>query len=330
MKNYIERYIYAVTKRLPEESREDVKVELNAHIYDMLPKNPTENDIEKVLKSLGSPRRLANNYQEDKEYVISPLYYHDYINTLKIVLIIIFSAQIVFGTIDGIINLESNNFFEQVFEIIGSALGNAWSGLFTGFAWVTIIFWIIDRNMRKKADEWEIKDLPELPHPKATKISRAETIVGLVFHVVFSAIFIGLFMNYLDVLTIDVEGVFVTDIFNQSVVEPFIPYFIGSAIFGLVVILLKLYIGSWRLPVAILHTVYEILSSLMIIIFITRNNLIQSEVFTAIETYTEFTYDQAFKGFQTGISVITAVIMIVLTLDLIFTWIKTIRGLKKA
>lgn len=330
MKNYIERYIYAVTKRLPEASREDVKEELNAHINDMLPKQPTEHDIEQVLKSLGSPRRLANNYQEDKEYVISPLYYHDYINTLKIVLIIIFSLQIVLGTIDGIINLESNNFFEQVFEIIGSALGNAWSGLFTGFAWVTIIFWIIDRNMRKKPDEWSMKDLPELPHPKTTKISRVETIVGLVFHVVFSAIFIGLFMNYLDVLTIDVEGVFITEIFNQSVVQPFIPYFIGSAVFGLIVILLKLYIGYWRFPVAILHTAYEILSSSIIIIFITRTNLIKSEVFTAIETYTDFTYDQAFQGFQTGVSVLTWIIILVLVLDLIFTWIKTIKGYKKA
>jgi hypothetical protein len=330
MKDYVERYIYAVTKRLKEESREEVKEELSAHINDMLPKDPSEEDVERVLKSLGSPRKLAYNYQDDKNYVISPLYYHDYINTLKIVLIILVTVQVVFGAIDGLINLESNNFFEQVFEIIGSALGNVWSGLFTGFAWVTIIFWILDYIKRKEPDNWSIKDLPDLPHPKTTKISRVETIIELMFHVVFSTIFIGLLINYLDVLAIDVEGVFITEIFNRSVVEPFIPYFIGSAIFGLLVYINKLYVGEWRYQVSILHTAYELLSSSLIIIFLTRNNLIKQEVFTTIETYTDFTSEQAMNGFHIGVNVITWVIIIIILIDLITMWIKTLRGYKKA
>jgi hypothetical protein len=330
MKQYIERYIYAVTKRLPESSRDEVKEELKAHIHDMLPKDPKDEDIEKVLKTLGNPRKLANNYQDEASYVISPLYYHDYINTLKLVLIIIFSVQVVLGTIDGIIHLESNNFFEQVFEVFGSALGHAWSGLFAGFAWVTLIFWIIDYNMRKKPQDWSIKDLPELPQKKTTKISRASTMVELVFHVVFSALFIALFLNYLDDLVIDIDGVFVTEIFNQAKVLPFIPYFIGSAIFGLIVILVKLYVGHWRYQVAILYTAYEIFSSSIIILFIRTNGLIKSSVFDTIANYTDFTFDQVLNGFNSGVNVITGIIIIVLVLEITFTWIKTIKGYKKA
>ena len=42
MANLIDKYIYEVTRRLPEKDREDVKKELAANIYDMLRDNPGE------------------------------------------------------------------------------------------------------------------------------------------------------------------------------------------------------------------------------------------------------------------------------------------------
>jgi hypothetical protein len=74
MEKMIERYIYAVTKRLPEAMKEEVKEELNGNIYDMLPENPTDEDIDKVLHELGHPRELARNYRCHDRYVVSPLF----------------------------------------------------------------------------------------------------------------------------------------------------------------------------------------------------------------------------------------------------------------
>ena len=48
MSNLIERYVHDVARRLPEKDREDVKKELRANIYDMLPEGASEEAIKKV------------------------------------------------------------------------------------------------------------------------------------------------------------------------------------------------------------------------------------------------------------------------------------------
>ena len=58
----IDRYIYEVKRYLPESIREDVGLELRTNIEDMLPKNYTKDDVYKVLTELGSPSKLANEY----------------------------------------------------------------------------------------------------------------------------------------------------------------------------------------------------------------------------------------------------------------------------
>ena len=328
MKDYIERYIYAVTKRLPEKNREEVKEELKANIYDMLPKNPTETDIEKVLMTLGSPRQLAFNYQEKKSYVISPLFFNDYINVLKIVFIIVIAVMAVTGSIEAIVNLEATHIFLQIVEIFFKVLSTVVSGLISAFAWVTLIFWIIDYNMGKNCkDEWKIKDLPEIPKHTGTKISKGETIVGLIFTVTFSALFIAVLMNYLEYIVISNEqGFYVTEVFNQSVAKQFVPYFIISAVFGVIVYIVKLYSGEWKINVAILHTAYELLSSSLALIFINHSRLLLPGVFESIAEYTEFTLEQVTSGFSKGVTGFTIFICVMLAIDLSSTWYKTLKG----
>ncbi|MDF2536663.1 MAG: hypothetical protein K0R18_2825, partial [Bacillales bacterium] len=100
----IERYIYAVTKRLPEAQREDVaKVtkrlpeaqredvakELRGNIEDMLSDNPSQHEIEGVLIELGEPSKLATEFRGKKRYLIGPEHFDQYISILKIVAIIL-------------------------------------------------------------------------------------------------------------------------------------------------------------------------------------------------------------------------------------------------
>ena len=46
----MERYIYAVTKYLPEAQREDVAMELSGNILDMLPESPSEEEARVQVK----------------------------------------------------------------------------------------------------------------------------------------------------------------------------------------------------------------------------------------------------------------------------------------
>lgn len=89
----IERYIYAVTKRLPAKSREDISQELRGLIDDMLAercgqRTPTDKDVRVVLTELGSPSELHAKYDEDADKcLIGQPYYSTYKFVLKIVLI---------------------------------------------------------------------------------------------------------------------------------------------------------------------------------------------------------------------------------------------------
>ena len=73
MKNdLIDRYIYAVTKRMNPKIREDVQNELYGLVDDMLAERcgevtPTEKDIRVVLTELGSPQELYAKYDEDSK-----------------------------------------------------------------------------------------------------------------------------------------------------------------------------------------------------------------------------------------------------------------------
>ncbi|HOK27788.1 MAG TPA: hypothetical protein PLI21_02040, partial [Methanomassiliicoccaceae archaeon] len=80
MMDLIERYIQAVTERLPDGTRDDVARELRANIEDMLPDEAGEEDVREVLEKLGSPSALANEYRQSKRYLIGPAMYDAYID----------------------------------------------------------------------------------------------------------------------------------------------------------------------------------------------------------------------------------------------------------
>ena len=85
----IDRYVYAVTDHMSEDTREDVSLKLRANIEDMLPENPTESDVRVVLEKLGNPNNLANEYYQKKNYLIGPSLYYKYIAVLKLVIYIV-------------------------------------------------------------------------------------------------------------------------------------------------------------------------------------------------------------------------------------------------
>lgn len=332
MKNYIERYIYAVTKRLNESVREEVKSELLANINDMLPENPSDDDIEKVLKTLGHPRVLAKNYEAKERYVISPWFYADYIQTLKIVMTIVVSIFIAIGFFDSIINLEPQRLFLQVVDVFAKIISNAFNGVVTSFAWVTAIFWIIDYiATNSKGDEtWELKDLPEIPKiNNKAKISKTESIIGLILGTVFSIIFIIILIDYMDVIGIYDDGVMITRIFNSTVTNTFIIFFVISAIISIAVSLLKIYYGEWKLNLAILYTAFEILSTVLFLIFINHPQLILPEVFDTIAFYMELDSVEVINGFDKGIRFITGFVSVVVFIDLAATWFKTLKSIQQ-
>lgn len=85
----IERYIYDVTRRLPKSQREDIKLELQGLISEMIDKrfgdkNLTNDDIESVLIELGHPRIMADRLTDNRQDIIHPEHYNEFLTVTKV------------------------------------------------------------------------------------------------------------------------------------------------------------------------------------------------------------------------------------------------------
>jgi hypothetical protein len=283
----IDRYIYAVTQRLPEDSRNDVKQELYGNIQDMLPDNPTDNDVRLVLEQLGNPARLADEYCQTKRYLIGPGLYDTYITILKLVITILtlvcgFSAVlervIVHPADTGLIGLTAG--------IIIRMLVAAVQGAVSGFIWVTVIFAILERTgidtneltLQKK--KWSPDDLPTIPISTKSMISRVEVIFSM-FFTVFATALIYFKPELIAIYTKSDRGLtLVASLFIKSQLRHYMPAIFLVSTIGLAVLAWKFIAKRWSISLAVANTVRNMLSAALVYIMINDNSLFNQRVFT--------------------------------------------------
>lgn len=195
MKNWIERYIYDVTRRLPEQERAEVSRELSANIYDMLPEEPGEEEIRRVLEELGPPSVLAEQYRQNPRYLIGPASYGDYIHVLKWLVPLVGGICLAVGLVLGGVEAFSDGsaidwgFFVRNIFSKGISLGVA--GAFNALFWATLGFVIAERAGFRTGGHgaaWSLDDLPEVSEESKGNIPLADSIVELIVSVVFTAI----------------------------------------------------------------------------------------------------------------------------------------------
>ena len=186
----VERYIYAVVKRLPQKQRADVEKELRSLISDMLEQRcgdmpPTEHDVRVVLTELGTPSELADKYDQDTHTaLIGPPYYAKYKLVMKIVFFAAGGGMLLAGFL-GLLTSTPAHPFLSVFQLIGSVfMAEVWA-----FAFVTGIFAFFERKGVKFDADESFNDLPPVPSRKET-FKPAEPIIGIVFSIVILASFL--------------------------------------------------------------------------------------------------------------------------------------------
>lgn len=168
MENWVDRYVAAVVGRLPEKERAEVERELKSSIYDMLSDEPTEAEIKQVLKDMGSPAELAEEYRQHPRYLISPKVYDSYIRMLKVLVPIITIITLVIGAVTaGFEAFQTTGIqISEVFQlIISQAISSGVSGAMQTLIWVTVGYVIAERTGivgDKKKKDWELEDLPKL------------------------------------------------------------------------------------------------------------------------------------------------------------------------
>jgi len=276
--NIIERYIYDVTRRLPENECSEVKLELEANINDMLPDDPSEQAITDALTKLGAPRILAEQYREKPRYLISPAMFELYISVLKLV------VPIVAGVL-AIIGLFASAFSSgSIFEIITAAITSAFGGALQAAVWTTIGFAVADYSgIKPKA--WTVNDLPNLPEQKSVKISLSSAIGEMIVSVFFTVLFIYMVTNaQWAVLRVGEAEIIYP--FTDAAVARMLPYIIVLGILAVGVCALKLIWGRWNIQLCIANIVSDIISAGIIIYILRWNDLFSGEIGEFAETIT--------------------------------------------
>lgn len=258
-KEMMERYIYEVTRRIPQEIRDEIRMELQALIEDM--RMEEEITIEKVLQKLGDPAEFAKRYNDSPNYLIGPEYYDHYMWVIKIALFGIGISAIVSAILQGLTGVDNwTDFFANFFtELFTTAI----NGIYSMVGIVTIIFavmewrkvkvsikpenkWTVDELSKNVASvkTWTPSALPPVPDKRAI-ISRSDSIFSIIFITVFSALllFAPQLFGAFHYDGKQVESV--ACVFNLNDWDRIAPLFVGILFVGLVDEIIRLVTGYY-------------------------------------------------------------------------------------
>ncbi|WP_208586876.1 HAAS signaling domain-containing protein [Gracilibacillus suaedae] len=270
----IDRYIYAVTQKLPQSQRKDIAEELRSLIEDMLEErvqgeNVTVNDVEEVLMELGNPRQLAQKYKGTKNYLIGPELFDSYMLVLKIVLISTAIAISITFIIKTIINPVTilDHFVELIVAFV--------TALPAAFGWTTFGFAIADHFGDIKAKdleigtEWKPSDLAPIPDEKR-QIKYCEPIVSITFYTLLIIMFV--FSNeYLGVWIFQDGFSDVVPFLNNETYTTSLLFLILIMGIGITKECLKLIYGKWTYKLVTYIAIVNVISTIAVLFMINGN-----------------------------------------------------------
>lgn len=258
----INRYIAAVTKKLPAGQRADIEKELRGLIDDMLQERcggntPTPKEVDAVLIELGPPEKLARRYNEHPNYLIGPEYYDTYLMIIKIV-----TACVAFGMLVANIVLAVTSPGENLFYTAWSCIGTTFMAIVQAFAYITIGFALAEyfknRNIAQKAEEnWYPNMLPPV-QPVQTEIKKGEAITGIVFSCLILILF-NFAPQLIGIYTFTPEARFIP-LFNMEYYSNVLILFNLCFLVGLAREILKLTIGRYTVGLCVSTVVLNIVS----------------------------------------------------------------------
>ena len=285
--NLIEIYIQEVTRRLPEKSREDIKLELRSTIEDMLPDDYSEEDVKVALGRLGNPVALASGYRDQPMHLIGPRYFDVYISLLKMILPI--------ATVISLISIIAVYFIDYngdeavinvVFDITGLGI---WRIIEVGihvFFWLTLTFVILERTDKRRdgqpltasLNKWTPDDLKNIIYiPKNKAITKFEVFGSLMWTAIWATLYfyaqhlVGVYKGGRNGLE------FVTPSLNQEVLLSYWPIVVMIIGLEIAISLYKLLKGQWTKNMAICNTVLQLIGTIVFIVIVLNPNLLSKE-----------------------------------------------------
>ena len=335
-KNLIERYVYDVTRRLPEKDREDVKKELRANIYDMLPENANDEAVKKVLYELGSPASLAEQYRSHPRYLISPAYYDEYVRALKWILPLVGVLVMLIGFAVGAVDAAKDGTTSIPFVISGiisSGVSMGVSAAFQVLVWTTIGFAIAERSGEKKPKlgehGWRVEDLPEVQNPKAA-IPLSEGIAELVVSVLFSILALLICAGRLPFMMVFAQGDMVFyNIFSQSFLNMLVPFILVSMVLAILQGIAKIKDRRWSVLVCVAVVAKALIDMAITLFVVNQPNILSAEFHSFLVT-SEVSEVLQMIPHVNGVNVVIIVFCVLIIFGAVSESVKAIRNTVRA
>ncbi len=186
---FIDRYLDAAMRTVPERQRADLAAELRGSIDDQIEARIADGESpdaaeRAVLTELGDPERLAAGYTDRPLWLIGPRYFLDWWRLLKLLLWIVpplAAFAVALGqTISG----------AEIGEIIGTTVGVTFATVVQLAFWTTLVFAVVERVSTGSAASpgpagsagslvpWSLEQLPE---PRESGARFSDMIATVVF-----------------------------------------------------------------------------------------------------------------------------------------------------
>lgn len=325
----IDIYIQEVTRRLPEKNREDIALELRSTIEDMLPEDYTEKEVKEALKDLGNPALLASGYADRPMHLIGPRYFDMYMTLLKMIIPIVAIVVLIVVITENILTYSGEEaILGTILSIMGHSIWGMISSSIQTFFWITIVFAILERTDTSKEKspltpnwkEWTPDDLKSIPHiRKEKKISKVEVFGGLLWIAIFVAVYFN--ASHLIGVYEKIEGKlqFIIPTFNQEVLHSYWFIVLVAIVIEVILVLYKFVTSQWTHKVAILNTVRQVVSIIVLIIIFNNNSLVNVEFYAYLEDLFHFTFELQ-----------SPVKLGVILICVVFAVIDVVQGFRKA
>lgn len=265
---WVEEYIYAVVRQLPQGQREDIRRELRGLIEDMLEQKagegvPSDRAIEETLLELGAPDEMAAKYRGGGRYLIGPDYFPQYVTVLKIVCTAVLIGMTVVSAVELMLNPAGA--VEQAARYVLSLFLSVTQAA----AWVTIGFAVAEyagdrRAARKETADWHPAQLEPLPE-RNRRIPRSGPVAEMVFSVLIMLLFSSA-LPLFGVLHFGNNGASVIPFLNVQAAERFLPLIWAALLLGIARASFKLIYGRWTRPLLLFHVFSNLISLVLILI----------------------------------------------------------------
>lgn len=324
MKNdLIERYVYAVTKRLPAKNRQDVSQELESLIDDMLTERcgeraPTDKDIRVILTELGTPNELYAKYDEDADKsLIGQPYYSTYKFVIKIVLISVAVGLTVANLILQIMEPKSG------FEAVAQWGAQVYDSLLAAFAIVTLLFAVFSRKGINLDEGFNLNSLPAVPK-KTQEIPVWESVWGIVLCVVFVAVML-MVPQVFCAITTNGEVTSMVPIFDTQVLRGGWYLIVAFGALGIIREVVNLMERRYNKKVMLTSVVTDTASAVLSILWLNNDSIINPDFRSNMQVLFAGESDFICNIFEKFNLFFLFFILLALALDAAFAVYKTLR-----